>query len=81
MKIIFNRQELINKIAPLLCAVPNKGPFPEVECIHINAQSPEEVVLTSFDLEKGFRTADILGDSADMPLTCTEITEKVLEEL
>ncbi len=32
-------------------------------------------------LEKGFRTADILGDSADMPLTCTEITEKVLEEL
>ena len=51
MKIIFNRQELINKIAPLLCAVPNKGPFPEVECIHMNAENPGEVVLTSFDLE------------------------------
>ena len=55
MKIIFNRQELINKIAPLLCAVPNKGPFPEVECIHMNAENPGEVVLTSFDLEKAVR--------------------------
>ena len=55
MKIIFNRQELINSIAPLLCAVPNKGPFPEVECIHMNAENPGEVVLTSFDLEKAVR--------------------------
>ena len=42
MKIIFNRQELINSIAPLLCAVPNKGPFPEVECIHMNAENPAQ---------------------------------------
>jgi len=55
MKIIFNRQELINSISPLLCAVPNKGPFPEVECIHMNAENPGEVVLTSFDLEKAVR--------------------------
>ena len=55
MKIIFNRQDLINSISPLLCAVPNKGPFPEVECIHMNAENPGEVVLTSFDLEKAVR--------------------------
>lgn len=55
MKIIFNRSELINSIAPLLCAVPNKGPFPEVECIHVNAETPGEVVLTTFDLEKAVR--------------------------
>ena len=55
MKIIFDRQKLINSIAPLLCAVPNKGPFPEVECIHMNAENPAEVVLTTFDLEKAMR--------------------------
>ena len=55
MKIVFNRQDLINSISPLLCAVPNKGPFPEVECIHMNAENPGEVVLTSFDLEKAVR--------------------------
>lgn len=32
-------------------------------------------------LEKGYRTADLLGKSSDTPLTCTEITEKILEEL
>lgn len=55
MKIVFNRQQLINSIAPLLCAVPNKGTYPEVECIHMNAETPGEVVLTSFDLEKAVR--------------------------
>ncbi len=55
MKIIFNRLQLINSISPLLCAVPNKGPFPEVECIHVDASAPGEVVLTTFDLEKAVR--------------------------
>ncbi len=32
-------------------------------------------------LEKGYRTADLLGGSSEMPLTCTEITEKILEEI
>ncbi len=30
-------------------------------------------------LEKGCRTADLLGGSIETPLTCTEITEKILE--
>lgn len=32
-------------------------------------------------LLKGYRTADLLGGSDETPLTCTEITEKILEEL
>ncbi len=32
-------------------------------------------------LEKGYRTADLCGDSGVTPLSCTEITEKILEEL
>ncbi|MCR4795958.1 MULTISPECIES: 3-isopropylmalate dehydrogenase [Ruminococcus] len=32
-------------------------------------------------LEDGFRTADILGSSTDTPLTCSEMTQKILEAL
>ena len=32
-------------------------------------------------LEKGYRTADLCGDSGATPLSCTEITEKILEEI
>ena len=32
-------------------------------------------------LEKGYRTADLLGGSSETPLTCTEITEKILGEI
>lgn len=32
-------------------------------------------------IEEGFRTADILGDSNETPLTCTEMTQKIIERL
>lgn len=32
-------------------------------------------------LEKGCRTADLCGDSGVSPLSCTEMTEKILEEI
>jgi len=32
-------------------------------------------------LEKGYRTADLAGDSGTEPLSCTEMTEKILEEI
>lgn len=32
-------------------------------------------------LDKGYRTADIIGDSTASPLSCTEMTDKVLSEL
>lgn len=32
-------------------------------------------------LEEGFRTADIVGDSGATPLTCREMTEKIIERI
>ncbi|MBO5104715.1 MAG: 3-isopropylmalate dehydrogenase, partial [Ruminococcus sp.] len=32
-------------------------------------------------LNAGYRTADIMGNTDGTPLTCTEMTEKVLEAL
>ncbi|MDD7184233.1 MAG: 3-isopropylmalate dehydrogenase [Oscillospiraceae bacterium] len=32
-------------------------------------------------LEKGYRTADLVGDSGIAPLSCTEMTDKILEEI
>ncbi len=32
-------------------------------------------------LEKGYRTADLVGDSGVTPLTCTEMTDKILEAI
>lgn len=32
-------------------------------------------------LEKGYRTADLVGDSGITPLSCTEMTDKILEEI
>lgn len=55
MKIIFNRQQIINTVSPLLCAVGSKNTIPTVECILIEAKAPSEIVLTTYDLEKGVR--------------------------
>ena len=32
-------------------------------------------------LEKGYRTADIVGDTGVEPLGCIEMTDKILEEM
>ena len=32
-------------------------------------------------LDAGYRTADIIGDSPSAPLTCSEMTEKIINEL
>ncbi len=55
MKIIFNRQEISNKIAPLMSVVSGKSTLTAVEGILIDANSPDSCTLTAFDLEKGIR--------------------------
>lgn len=55
MKIVFNRQQIINTVSPLLCAVGGKSTIPTVECILIEAKAPSEIILTTYDLEKGVR--------------------------
>ncbi len=56
MKVIFNRQAVIAATAPLLCATGGKASVTSVECIKIEAISPDMCILTTYDLEKGLRT-------------------------
>ena len=55
MKIVFNRQEIINAVAPLMCAVSGKSTLTAIEGILIEAAEDGTCTLTTFDLEKGMR--------------------------
>lgn len=55
MKIVFNRQEISNKIAPLMSVVSGKSTLTAVEGILIEANSIDCCTLTAFDLEKGIK--------------------------
>lgn len=55
MKIVFNRQEIINAVAPLMCAVSGKSTLSAIEGILIDAAEDGTCTLTTFDLEKGMR--------------------------
>lgn len=55
MKITFNRQELSNKIAPLMSVVSGKSTLTAVEGILIEANSDSCCTMTAFDLEKGMK--------------------------
>ena len=63
MKIVFNRQDISNKIAPLMNVVSNKSTIPAAEGILIEANSEDKCTLTAFDTEKGIKItveADVL---------------------
>ncbi len=55
MKIIFNRQQISNAVAPLMCAVSGKATLNAIEGILIDAAADGTCTLTTFDLEKGMR--------------------------
>ncbi len=55
MKIIFNRQKLINDISPLLCAVTSHALNQATDGILILAEEPDDIMLITYDLEKGVR--------------------------
>lgn len=55
MKIVFNRQEIINAVAPLMCAVSGKSTLSAIEGILIDAAEDGTCTLATFDLEKGMR--------------------------
>ena len=55
MKIVFNRQEICNAVAPLMCAVSGKSTLTAVEGILFEAREDNTCVMTTFDLEKGVR--------------------------
>ncbi|MBR3879541.1 MAG: DNA polymerase III subunit beta [Clostridia bacterium] len=55
MKIVFNRQEVSNKIAPIMSVVSGKSTLTAVEGILIEANSTDSCTFTAFDLEKGMK--------------------------
>ena len=55
MKIVFNRQEISNKIAPLMSVVSGKSTLTAVEGILIEANEADKCTMTAFDLEKGIK--------------------------
>ncbi len=57
MKIIFNRLNAANTMAPLMCATGGKSVLALSEGILIEAQSPDICIFTTYDMEKGLRTA------------------------
>ena len=55
MKIIFNRKEISDSVAPLMGAVSGKSTQASIDGILIDAQEGGNCVLTTFDGEKGMR--------------------------
>lgn len=55
MKIIFNRQQISNEVAPLMCAISGKSTLTAIEGILIDAAADGTCTMTTFDLEKGMR--------------------------
>lgn len=55
MKIKFNKQDMIEAVAPLMCAVSGKSTLASIEGILIDARVPDTCVMTTYDLEKGMR--------------------------
>lgn len=55
MKIIFNRKEISDAVAPLMCAVSGKATQASIDGILIEAGEDQSCVMTTFDTEKGMR--------------------------
>ena len=55
MKIIFNRKEISDAVAPLMCTVSGKSTHAAIDGILIEAKEDGTCVLTTFDEEKGMR--------------------------
>ncbi|MBO4980197.1 MAG: DNA polymerase III subunit beta [Clostridia bacterium] len=55
MKIIFDKSKMAASVAPLMCAVSGKSTLTSIEGILIEAQKPDTLIMTTYDLEKGIR--------------------------
>ena len=65
MKIIFNRQQILSAVAPLMIAASGKSTLSTIDGILIEAKHPDTCTFTAYDLEKG---------------VITTVESKVLEE-
>ena len=56
MKVIFEKSILLNAIQPALSCVSGKNTIPAIEGINLDCSEEGKCIVTSYDLEKGFRT-------------------------
>ncbi len=56
MKIVFQRQAMMEAVSPLMCAIGGKSTLSAIEGILVDAKEDGTCVLTTFDLEKGMRS-------------------------
>ena len=56
MKIIFDKDELIGKLTPAMGAVSDNNTISVIEGILFTTDGPDRCVISSYDLEKGYRT-------------------------
>lgn len=55
MKIIFNRKEISDAVAPLMCTVSGKSTQASIDGILMDAKDDGSCIMTTFDGEKGMR--------------------------
>lgn len=55
MKIIFEKNTLLSAIQPAMSCVSNVNTIPTIKGINLNCNEEGKCVVTSYDLEKGFR--------------------------
>lgn len=55
MNISFDKTEMVNALPPLMCGVAGKTAIPACECIHLIAKEDGQLILCTYDTEKGAR--------------------------
>ena len=56
MKIVFNRQQILAAVSPLMIAASGKSTLSAIDGILIEAKHPDTCTFTAYDLEKGVKT-------------------------
>ena len=56
MKIVFNRQQILSSVSPLMIAASGKSTLSAIDGILIDAKQPDTCTFTAYDLEKGVKT-------------------------
>lgn len=56
MKIVFNRQQILSAVSPLMIAASGKSTLTATDGILIEAKHPDLCIFTAYDHEKGVRT-------------------------
>ena len=56
MKVVFNRQQILAAVSPLMIAASGKSTLSAIDGILIEAKHPDTCTFTAYDMEKGVKT-------------------------